>query len=424
MRKPILLLCLLLLGMSSSTAQETSITGDLEILTWWTAEGDTAAITALIEGFTAQYPNVNVTHTALEGQQAAANELITRLLAGTLPDIFLVEGGRTLQDLWISAERLEPLNDLYSANGWNETLDATILDLVSDADGQRYGVPLNIQRTNILWHLPNNLSLWDVAPPNSWEEFLSETCPTLKEQGIEPLALGDSSLQMILWENIALAKYGIPDYRALWSATADYTGMVMQDVWRTYRDVVQNCTSGELNYTWQEASERVRAGTAAFTLLPDWVGGFYTTTMQLTPRTDFDWTFAPATGGMYLLFSEVFVMPQNAPNPVAAYTWLSYVASVAGQDAFNSVRGSLPAHKAANLAELDLYSEFTRSSAQIWELTSQVVPSFAKGAAAPPSFRSGFPDILTTFHSDEDITAAIRAMSDLGMLAGLVPMPQ
>jgi hypothetical protein len=88
------------------------------------------------------------------------------------------------------------------------------------------------------------------------------------------------------------------------------------------------------------------------------------------------------------------------------------------------VRGSLPAHKAANLAELDLYSEFTRSSAQIWELTSQVVPSFAKGAAAPPSFRSGFPDILTTFHSDEDITAAIRAMSDLGMLAGLVPMPQ
>src|SRR5215216_135278 len=155
MKKKFLLVALALTLMLSiaglATAQDAKPSGDLEIFSWWAGGGEAAGLEALIARFGELHPDVTVINSAVSGGSGvnARAVLATRMQADDPPGTFQVHAGSALNDLWVAADKMEPLNDIFEANGWMEDYPQGLLDLISDDEGNIYSVPVNIHRSNV-----------------------------------------------------------------------------------------------------------------------------------------------------------------------------------------------------------------------------------------------------------------------------------
>lgn len=405
----------LMLGVFAlASAQDAQPSGDLEIFSWWTGGGEEAGLNALIEKFKEMYPDVNVINSAVAGGSGvnARAVLQTRMLGGDPPGTFQVHAGAELNTLWVAADKMEPLNDLYEANGWLEQYPEGLLELIQDAEGNIYSVPVNIHRSNVLWYIPANLEEWGVTVPATWDEFVNETCPTLQAAGVTPLAVGETWTQVHLWENVALGVLGPEKYNGLWTGETDWAGEDMTQVWETFGQVL-DCANEDMNaLTWQDASRMVIEGTAAFNVMGDWAAGYFLVDNELEPETGFGWAPAPGTAGAFNMLSDTFGLPKDAPNRDAVVAWLSFLGSAEAQDIFNPLKGSLPANTSADIENAELYNAYFQSAYEDWT-SNTIVGSLAHGAVAPQEFSSPFNDVIAGFQSSRDVATAQATAAEL-----------
>lgn len=400
------------------SAQELS--GDLEIFSWWTGGGEEAGLNALIARFNEMYPNVNIINSAVAGGSGvnAKAVLTTRMLGGDPPDTFQVHAGAELNSLWVKAGRMEPLNDLYEANGWMDQFPQGLLDMISDEQGNIYSVPVNIHRSNVLWYVPGNLEQWGVTVPADWDEFLTTTCPALREAGVVPLAVGENWTQSHLWESVALAELGVDGYNGLWNGQTNWASPEAIAVWDTYGQVL-GCANEDMNaLSWQDASQMVAEGAAAFNIMGDWAAGYYLVDLALEPGTGFAWAASPGTDGVFMMLSDTFGLPLGAPDRENALAWLGFLGSAEAQDIFNPLKGSLPANTTADIGNAELYNAYFQSAYEDWT-TNTIVGSQRHGAVAPSAFDSGFLNIIAQFQSDRDSTTAAANAAALAIQTGI-----
>lgn len=414
-------LALVTLGVFSMvSAQDAAPSGDLEIFSWWTGGGEAAGLDALIVKFKELYPDINLINSAVAGGSGvnAKAVLATRMEGGDPPDSFQVHAGAELNTLWVAAGKMEPLNDIFDANGWMKEFPEGLLSLISDAEGNIYSVPVNIHRSNVLWYVPGKLEEWGVTVPATWDEFLTDTCPKLQEAGVTPLAVGEAWTQAHLWESVALGVLGAEKYNGLWDGTTDWAGEDVTAVWDTFGQVLA-CANEDMNaLTWQDASKLVIEGSAAFNVMGDWAAGYFLVDNMLEPETGFGWAAAPGTDGVFMMLSDTFGLPLDVPNRDAAIAWLSFLGTAEAQDIFNPLKGSLPANTTANISDPKLYNAYFQSAYKDWT-SNVIVGSQAHGAVAPADFSSGFLDILSLFQADLDVetaqaTAAALAAETMG----------
>lgn len=117
---------------------------------------------------------------------------------------------------------------------------------------------------------------------------------------------------------------------------------------------------------------------------------------------------APGTDGTFMWLSDSFGLAKGAPHREAALAWLRIVGSKEGQDAFNPLKGSIPARIDADRT---LYDDYARWSLDEFR-SDRLVPSIVHGAAAPNSFRDVYARALIDFSRDLDEQAFIEALRD------------
>ena len=422
-KKALLLALCVMLVLSVSvavTAQDDAPSGDLEIFSWWTGGGEEAGLNALIARFSELYPDINVQNAAVAGGSGvnARAVLTTRMLGGDPPDTFQVHAGEELNALWVAAGLMEPLNDIYEENGWLEQFPQGLLDLISDDMGNIYSVPVNIHRSNVLWYVPSNLEEWGVSVPADWAEFVDVTCPALQEAGVTPLAVGENWTQAHLWESVALGVLGVDGYNGLWDGSTDWTSPEAVTVWDTF-GAVMACANDDANaISWQDASQRVAEGGAAFNVMGDWAAGYFLVDLALVPGEGFGWAAAPGTEGAFMMLSDTFGLPTGAPNPGAVRAWLSFLGSAEAQDLFNPVKGSLPANTTSDITNPELYNEYFQSAYEDWT-SNAIVGSQAHGAVASPAFSNGFSSIIASFSATGDSATASANSATLALQTGV-----
>lgn len=400
---------------------DASPSGELEIFSWWTGGGEAAGLEALIAQFGETYPDVEVVNSAVAGGSGvnARAVLTTRMLGGDPPDTFQVHAGEELNALWVAAGRMEPLNDLYEANGWLDQYPQGLLDLISDDAGNIYSVPVNIHRSNVLWYVPTNLEEWGVEVPATWQDFVETTCPTLQEAGITPLTVGENWTQVHLWESVALSELGVEAYNGLWDGSTNWTSPEVVGVFDLFGQIL-DCTNEDRDaLTWQDASLRVSNGEAAFNIMGDWAAGYFLVDLALEPETGFAWAASPGTDGTFIMLSDTFGLPVGAPNPEAVNAWLSFVGSAEGQDIFNPLKGSLPANTSADIENAELYNAYFQDAYEDWT-TNDIVGSLAHGAAAPSAFLDGFANIVANFSGSRDSATAAANAGALALQTGMI----
>lgn len=371
----------------------------VEVFSWWTGGGEAAGLDAMIKVFKEKYPDIEFVNAAVAGGAGtnARAVLATRLQAGNAPDSWQGHAGQELIGTYVAAKQIQPLNDLYEKNGWLDVMPATLIPLISEGD-QIYSVPVNIHRANVLWYNPTVLKDNNIAVPTTLDEFFT-ALEALKTAGVEtPLSMGEQWTAMHLMETIMLATLGPEKYNQLWSGELSWDDPEVTKSLENFAKALEYTPSDASSLTWQDASQLVINGDAAFNVMGDWAEGYFKE-LKKTPKTDFGWTPVPGTSGTFQFLSDSFVLPVNAPHPDAAIAWLTVAGSKEGQDAFNPVKGSIPARSDADKS---LYDEYLQSAMDDWSKDT-IVGSLAHGVVANDSWKTEINNALGIFLTDKNV---------------------
>jgi len=390
------------------------LTGKLEIFSWW-AGNEGPALQALINLYKAQHPNVQVINATVAGGSGinAKAVLKTRMLGGNPPDSFQVHAGQELIGTWVIANRMEDLTWLFKQQGWMDVFPKRLLALLSTDKGI-WSVPVNIHRSNVLWYIPANLEKWGVTPPKTWDEFL-QIAPKLQAQGIIPLALATTWTAEHLWESVALSVLGPDKWDALWKGELSFTSPEMLKVWDLFGKILQYTNSDASSLSWQQATDLVVNGKAAFNVMGDWAAGYMSTTLKLQPEKDFGWEASPGTQGVFMMLSDSFGLPVGAPDRDNAIAWLELLGSKEGQDTFNPLKGSISARLDSDLSKYNVYSQ---SAAADWRKDT-IVGSLVHGVVANERFMDGFATVMDMFLQSRSPEQAAKASEAIALQSGI-----
>ncbi|MBN2303034.1 MAG: carbohydrate ABC transporter substrate-binding protein [Anaerolineae bacterium] len=410
-----IVLTMALLAVVPTFAQDAP-SGELEIFSWWAGD-EGPALEALIVKYNEMYPDVTVNNATVTGGSGvnARAVLKTRMLGGDPPDSFQVHAGQELIGTWVIADRMEDLTFLFEEEGWMDKFPQGLIDLLS-YEGGIWSVPVNIHRSNVMWYVPANLEAWGVSVPASWAEFL-EICPTLQANDVTPLVVGENWTVNHLWESVALAELGVDGWNGLWAGEKSWLDDDVVAMWDTFGQIL-DCSNIDVDaatLSWQQATDAVIAGDAAFNVMGDWAAGYMFTTLGLEPGVGFGWAPSPGTGGVFMMLSDSFGLPKDIKNHDAAVAWLKLLGSQEGQDIFNPLKGSI----AGRLdSDLSLYNAYLQSAAADWQMDA-VVGSLAHGAVAPESFSSEFATVMEIYLGSRNGMSASNAAQAIANQAGI-----
>jgi glucose/mannose transport system substrate-binding protein len=355
-----------------------------EIVSWWVSRGEVDALSALLGVYRRSHPNEGVLSAPVRGGPLRAQEqLRTRLRMGLPPpDTFQVNGGSDLAS-WVrrssARDRLEPLDGLFASEGWRRAFPPELLDLVSH-DGRAYSVPVDIHRTNILFFNRAIFAAHGLAPPATLTE-LHSVADELRRVGVPPFAIGHRegwALRIIAFETVLLALVGGPAYVDLLSGRRKVEDGELRATLAHVARVLDAANADAPRLAWHEAVERVRTGAAAMTFSGDWARGYLRSTGA--PYEDqVGEVESPGAAGAFIFATDTFGLPKRAVHRTGAIELLKVIGSREGQDAFNPLKGSIPARIDADLSRYDANS---RAAAQAFR-TSARYPVFASLAPAP-----------------------------------------
>ena len=414
MRKICLILAAGLLLATLPTMAGAELTGDLEIFSWWAGD-EGPALQALIDLYKKQNPKVNVINATVTGGSGvnAKAVLKTRMLGGEPPDSFQVHAGQELIGTWVKADRMEDLTFLFEKEGWMDVFPAGLLKNIGTDQGI-WSVPVNIHRSNVLWYVPANLEKWGVQPPATWDEFFA-AADNLKAAGVVPLALAQNWTANHLWESVALASLGPDNWDALWSGKLAFDSPEGVAVWELFGKILAYTNSDATSLSWQQATDMVVNGQAAFNIMGDWAAGYMATTLKLKPGKGFGWEPSPGTSGVFMFLSDSFGLPKGAPDRDNVLAWLTLLGSKEGSDAFNPLKGSISARTDSDLSK---YNAYLQSAAADFA-KDRIVGSLAHGVMANEGFMNDFASVMEMFLKSKNAAAAAKAAQQIAVKNGI-----
>jgi glucose/mannose transport system substrate-binding protein len=399
----LLVVALLVPTASYSGKSSASQSGELEVFSWWTGGGEAAGLTKVIAIWKKQNPSIKFVNSAVAGGAGtnAQAVLAQRLAANDPPDSFQGHAGAELQD-YIKAGDLEPINFLYKQAGFGKYFPPQLVNQIT-VNRKLYSVPVNIHRANVLWYNPKVLRDAGIASaPKTWGQFMA-ALQKAKDAGVIPLVVAEQWTNMHLFETVLLATVGPRAYNALWKGNGNWNGAGVRTAVNRYRQVLTFTNSDAASLTWQDASKLVVDGKAAFNIMGDWANGYFTE-LKKKPNVHYGWAPVPGTGGTYQWLSDSFTLPKGAPNRAAAIKWLTLLGSKKAQDAFNPVKGSIPARKDANVK---LYNTYLKSALRDWK-SNKLAGSLAHGVVAGNAWKAQINTVLGQFLQSKN-TAKFQA---------------
>jgi len=390
------------------------LSGQLEIFSWWAGD-EGPALQALVDLYTKKNSGVEVINATVSGGSGvnAKAVLKTRMLGGEPPDSFQVHAGQELIGTWVRADRMEDLTPLFKEQGFMNAFPEGLIKNIGTDKGI-WSVPVTIHRSNVLWFVPANLKKWGVKAPNSWDDFLT-IAPKLKEKGIVPLALAQNWTVNHLWESVALASLGADNWDALWAGKLAFDSPEGVKAWELFGKIIEFTNQDASSLSWQQATDMVVDGRAAFNIMGDWAAGYMSTTKKMVPGSGFGWAASPGTAGQFLFLADSFGLPKGATNRDNALAWLAVLGSREGSDAFNPLKGSISPRTDSDLSK---YNDYAKSASADFS-KDRIVGSLAHGVSANEGFMNDFAAVMEMFLKSRNAAITAKAAQQTAVKNGI-----
>jgi glucose/mannose transport system substrate-binding protein len=416
-----LVLVVALLALSASMAVSASAAGPqggkLEVFSWWTSGGEADALNALFKEFAKRNPTAEIINATVAGGGGtnAKAVLQTRLAGGDPPDTWQVHPGNELLGQYLEPGYVDPITDLYTSEGWDKVMPKGIVEQMSK-DGQVYGVLCGVHRGSTLWYNKKVLDKQGitVGATMTSDEFF-KIADQLKAAGITPLCVGDSNIFATaqLFENTLLGTIGPEKYLQLWTGALSFDAPEVKQAMATYGKMLDYQNSDHSALSWDQAVKKLMEGECVFNSMGDWAYGEFVKAGQ-KDNVDFGWMSHPGTDGSFMVVADGFVLAHNAPDKENTQEWLRAIGSKEGQEAFNPLKGSIPARTDVDRAKFGVYHNWSMDSFA----KDVVTPTVVHGSAAPAAFQQALFDAVTSFVVDKNVdafaAALVKAAQDSG----------
>jgi glucose/mannose transport system substrate-binding protein len=382
----------------------------LEVFSWWTSGGESAALEALFAVYRRQYPAVEIVNATVAGGggSAARPVLQTRLAGGNPPDTWQSHPGLELIGQYVDPGYCEPITDLYKSDGWDTAFPKELVINLMTKDRQIYAVLAGIHRGNVLWFNTKLLEKNGIQMSDqmTFDQFFA-ACDKLKEAGIAPIGVGDSGIwaSAELFENTLLGVLGPKGWVDLFAGTIQWDDARVKGAMRLFAKMLNYVNADHSALTWDQAIQQLIEGKVAFSSMGDWADGEFVKA-RLKEKDDFGWVNHPGTSGAFIAIADGFTLAKGAPHKEAALAWLKSIGSKEAQEAFNPLKGSIPARTDVDRSKFDAYHQWSMDSFA----KDKVVGSCVHGEAATAAFEQALNDAVTTFVVDKNVETFANAL--------------
>lgn len=378
------------LGFMASAAQAAE---NVEVLHWWTAGGEAAALDVLkkdLEGKGIGWTDMPV---AGGGGTEAMTVLRARVTAGNPPTAVQMLGF-DIRD-WAKEGALGNLDEVAGKEGWEKVIPAPLQEFAK-YDGHWIAAPVNVHTTNWMWINKAALDKAGGKEPANWDELIA-LLDKFKEQGITPVAHGGQPWQDGTIFDAVVLSFGTDFYKKAFidldpEALGSDTMKQAFDRMTKLRSYVDDNFSGR---DWNLASAMVIEGKAGLQFMGDWAKGEFVKAGK-KPGEDFVCMRYPGTQGAVTFNSDMFAMFKVAEDKVPAQLQMaSAIESPTFQSAFNVVKGSAPARTDVLDTAFDACGK--KAIADVKEASEKgtMLGSMAHGYANPAAVKNAIYDIVT-----------------------------
>jgi glucose/mannose transport system substrate-binding protein len=381
----------------------------LEVFSWWTSGGEAAALDALFSAYKKQNPGVEIINATVAGGggSAARPVLQTRLAGGNPPDTWQSHPGYELLGQYVEPGYCEEITELYKSDGWDKAFPKGVVDLMTK-DGKVYAVLAGVHRGNVLWFNKKLLEKNGVTIGDKigFDEFFA-ACAKLKQAGIPALGVGDSGIwaSAQLFENTLLGVVGPQGWSDLFSGKMKWDDPQVKKAMDYFAKMQDYLNPDHSALSWDQAIGALMEGKVAFSSMGDWAQGEFVKANKKA-NEDYGWVSHPGTDGSFIVVADGFTLAKGAPHKEATLAWLKSIGSKDAQEAFNPLKGSIPARTDVDKSKFDAYHQWSMNSFA----SGKLLPSCVHGEAAPAAFQQALNDAVTAFIVDKNVDNFANAL--------------
>ena len=363
-----------------------------EVMHWWTAGGESAAVRSLADAYRAA-GGVWV-DTAIAGNEQARAVAISRVVGGQPPTAALFNTSKQFLDL-IDQGLLSTVDDVALKDGWARTLPEPILSSIR-IRGHYYAAPVSIHMPTWIWYSKAAFRKAGLtAEPATIDELFADL-DRLKAAGLIPLAHGGQSWQENILFRAMLANVGGHDLYLRVVRDRDPRALqsdAFRKVLLTFKRLHSYVDSGAPGRNWNDATALLITGKAGVQIMGDWVKAEFALARQL-PERDYGCIAGFGSQSPYIVQGDAFVFPKSEdPQVIVAQQLLAHVVtSPRAQVAFSIQKGSIPIGTGFEVAKLDAC---TRKGLAIMSDPSRVVGN--DETYLTPDQNGALSDILTQY---------------------------
>ena len=399
-----------MLALSAVLTVGTAAAQDVEVLHWWTAGGEAAALQVLKEDLRQQGVGWKDMPVAGGGGTQAMTVLRARVTAGNPPTAVQLMGF-DLQD-WAKEGALADLNELAREERWDEVIPPA-LQRFAKYDGKWIAAPVNFHSSNWLWANKAVLAAAGVAMPSTWDELIA-ALEKVRRAGKIPLAHGGQPWQeATMFDSVAFATGGAEFYRrALLDLDPEaLSSSTMQTVFERMAELRKYVDDNFSGRDWNLATAMVVNGSAAFQIMGDWAKGEFQRAGQV-PGRDFLCARFPGTQGAVLFNSDQFAMfAVDAAQLPAQRALAKVIMGPKFQAAFNIVKGSVPARSDVPGDGFDDCGRQGIADVAAASGRGTLLGSMSQGHGVPAAAKNAFYDVITAhFNGEYDAATAVEEL--------------
>lgn len=338
-------LALLMAGLTAMTAvpsvsvmaAEEEVTGSITI--WEHNYSFEESLKAVIEGFQAKYPGVEVEYDVKDGEYYTL--LQTALQSGDGPDLFWTNGTATANmAAFVENGNCEDLTDIID---YSAIVDSAMP--LTSIDGKNWSVPWMTMDTRTCYYNKDMFEENGWAVPTTFTEFTT-LLETIKAAGITPISLSNTTWNLLFMYEPLLSAYDVEYTRGLGDYSSKADGQPARDCLQLMVDWAEKGYYGE-NWLgvadWDAQLLAFTTGNAAMYINGSWDAS---TISENNPALNYGAFAIPAedgTTGLVGTPANGFSVNAASENLEAANAFANYCASLEAQTIWVQSQGAVSA---------------------------------------------------------------------------------